>query len=342
MAGYRYEYRCPNCGTQLQLRMRVTQTRRRCPECGHPVTPQEIDRQRVEGCLFGAVGVIAIALGGVSCGVAGLPVGVGVFIVSALALGLMVRWLLKPNLPTSTPYGQSRYAPVPFPGVAPVPPAAHLPAARRSPLLMILMVVGGAVFVSCIFLGGIGVLVSWVPRTTVTAVATQPATKAAAAQDRAGGTTTRPTVAAVRTQPPKMTASTRPAGPRGQTPQQARGSVPSAPREFKLEYREFDLYTEDPQWPRVTVKTNARSEAEFRQVARVYRDRFARAKGFDILFYAMDGPNPPPLTKILQGDPATATRARDGQVATYGFNRVNGRETFEHRGSQRAKGSGRR
>jgi phage terminase large subunit GpA-like protein len=48
MAGYKYEWQCPNCGTQLQLKMRVTQTKRKCPHCATLVTPQEIDRQTAE------------------------------------------------------------------------------------------------------------------------------------------------------------------------------------------------------------------------------------------------------------------------------------------------------
>jgi predicted RNA-binding Zn-ribbon protein involved in translation (DUF1610 family) len=45
MAGYKYFWKCPSCGTELQLKMRVTQTKRKCPHCGELVTPQEIDRQ---------------------------------------------------------------------------------------------------------------------------------------------------------------------------------------------------------------------------------------------------------------------------------------------------------
>jgi predicted RNA-binding Zn-ribbon protein involved in translation (DUF1610 family) len=48
MAGYKYLWKCPSCGTELQLRMRVTQTKRKCPHCGVLVTPQEIDRQTLE------------------------------------------------------------------------------------------------------------------------------------------------------------------------------------------------------------------------------------------------------------------------------------------------------
>jgi len=48
MAGFQYFWTCPSCGTELELRKRVTQTKRRCPHCGDPVTFQEIDRQGVE------------------------------------------------------------------------------------------------------------------------------------------------------------------------------------------------------------------------------------------------------------------------------------------------------
>jgi DNA-directed RNA polymerase subunit M/transcription elongation factor TFIIS len=48
MAGYKYIYVCPKCKTYLELKMRVTQTKRKCPQCGTPITPQEIDRQTRE------------------------------------------------------------------------------------------------------------------------------------------------------------------------------------------------------------------------------------------------------------------------------------------------------
>jgi hypothetical protein len=54
MAGFKYDWKCPSCGTALQLKMRVTQTKRKCPHCGHPITPEEIDRQgawKGIGCL---------------------------------------------------------------------------------------------------------------------------------------------------------------------------------------------------------------------------------------------------------------------------------------------------
>jgi DNA-directed RNA polymerase subunit RPC12/RpoP len=48
MAKYKIDYRCPSCGTEVELRKRVTLTRRRCSHCGTPITPQEIDRQAAE------------------------------------------------------------------------------------------------------------------------------------------------------------------------------------------------------------------------------------------------------------------------------------------------------
>jgi HEAT repeat protein/DNA-directed RNA polymerase subunit RPC12/RpoP len=44
----KYQYRCPNCGTEVELRMRVTQTKRRCSYCNIPITTEEIDRQKAE------------------------------------------------------------------------------------------------------------------------------------------------------------------------------------------------------------------------------------------------------------------------------------------------------
>src|SRR5262245_10857736 len=48
MAGFQYHYQCPHCGTYLELRKRVTVTVRTCPQCGAPITPDEIDRQEDE------------------------------------------------------------------------------------------------------------------------------------------------------------------------------------------------------------------------------------------------------------------------------------------------------
>jgi predicted RNA-binding Zn-ribbon protein involved in translation (DUF1610 family) len=40
-----YLWSCPDCGTELELKKRVTQGKRSCPECGTIVTTDEIDRQ---------------------------------------------------------------------------------------------------------------------------------------------------------------------------------------------------------------------------------------------------------------------------------------------------------
>lgn len=45
MAGYRYDYTCPSCGSYFQLRMRTALTKRRCSYCGWAITRAEIDRQ---------------------------------------------------------------------------------------------------------------------------------------------------------------------------------------------------------------------------------------------------------------------------------------------------------
>jgi hypothetical protein len=58
MANYKYEYSCPTCGTSLDLRMRVTQRKRRCPQCGTPITPEEIDRQGAERNNLAALGYL--------------------------------------------------------------------------------------------------------------------------------------------------------------------------------------------------------------------------------------------------------------------------------------------
>lgn len=68
----RYFWSCPQCGTRLELRKRVTITKRRCPHCNALVTPQEIDRQSaesarhaqeaMEGAMDGCLKVAAVAL----------------------------------------------------------------------------------------------------------------------------------------------------------------------------------------------------------------------------------------------------------------------------------------
>jgi hypothetical protein len=84
VAGYKYEYTCPKCETNLEFMKRVTLTKRSCPQCGKPITPEEIDRQQqmkrlrtgavpegaqkpgqnslvLGGCLVMVVGVVIIA-----------------------------------------------------------------------------------------------------------------------------------------------------------------------------------------------------------------------------------------------------------------------------------------
>ena len=39
----KYYWRCPSCGTRLELRQRVTLTKRKCPHCATPITPEAID-----------------------------------------------------------------------------------------------------------------------------------------------------------------------------------------------------------------------------------------------------------------------------------------------------------
>jgi DNA-directed RNA polymerase subunit RPC12/RpoP len=43
--GRTFPFNCPGCGTTIQLRQRVTQTRRTCPGCGHRIDVAGIDRQ---------------------------------------------------------------------------------------------------------------------------------------------------------------------------------------------------------------------------------------------------------------------------------------------------------
>ena len=60
MAGYKYNWKCPNCGTDLQLKMRATQTKRKCPHCGTPVTPEEIDNQANLNAIGGLIGSLLL------------------------------------------------------------------------------------------------------------------------------------------------------------------------------------------------------------------------------------------------------------------------------------------
>jgi uncharacterized paraquat-inducible protein A len=68
-----YFWQCPKCGTRLELRKRVTVTKRRCPHCNTLVTVQGIDHHTGEAnrrharnflllLLFLILGLPAIAL----------------------------------------------------------------------------------------------------------------------------------------------------------------------------------------------------------------------------------------------------------------------------------------
>lgn len=39
-----YYYDCPDCGTSVELRKRVTVSKRTCSHCGHEITPEGIDQ----------------------------------------------------------------------------------------------------------------------------------------------------------------------------------------------------------------------------------------------------------------------------------------------------------
>jgi uncharacterized protein (DUF983 family) len=55
MGKYQYFWTCPKCRTKLELKMRVTQGSRRCPECGTAITTREIDKQRFLSVLATAL-----------------------------------------------------------------------------------------------------------------------------------------------------------------------------------------------------------------------------------------------------------------------------------------------
>jgi transposase len=54
-----YPYRCPKCKTEVVLRQRVTQTKRKYSYCGTPITIAEIDRQEQEKIKEQIVGLLS-------------------------------------------------------------------------------------------------------------------------------------------------------------------------------------------------------------------------------------------------------------------------------------------
>ncbi len=91
MSGYKYDWTCPNCGTYLQLKMRVTQTKRKCPHCGFRVTPEEIDRQawyRGVGCLI-IIGLVWLLCTVPAGTIAGLFQGLIYFIVGLAVIAVI-------------------------------------------------------------------------------------------------------------------------------------------------------------------------------------------------------------------------------------------------------------
>src|SRR5690349_24538979 len=60
MGGFKYDWRCPNCGTTLKLKMRATQTKRKCPHCGSAITPAEIDKQATLQAIGGFIASLCL------------------------------------------------------------------------------------------------------------------------------------------------------------------------------------------------------------------------------------------------------------------------------------------
>ena len=55
-------YTCPKCGTQLPFKMRIMQTKGKCPHCGEPITPEELDERDL--ILNVTLAVVIAAIGG--------------------------------------------------------------------------------------------------------------------------------------------------------------------------------------------------------------------------------------------------------------------------------------
>ena len=100
-SGYRYHYRCPQCGTVLHLRMRVTVRQRRCPHCGVAVTCDEIDRQTIDESLPPLLGTLIGVVPGMFLGLyvwnssRNLLFAVLALFLPALLLTVAISWLLS-------------------------------------------------------------------------------------------------------------------------------------------------------------------------------------------------------------------------------------------------------
>jgi putative FmdB family regulatory protein len=89
-----YHYRCPNCGAALELRQRVTQSKRKCPKCQTPIVTEVIDEQKQAqtaamwraGCAVPVfvLLLVVIAMGLLRLGTAGIVV----LLVGVLVLGV--------------------------------------------------------------------------------------------------------------------------------------------------------------------------------------------------------------------------------------------------------------
>ncbi len=79
--GRTFPFDCPGCGTQIELRQRVTQSRRVCPGCGFCISIEAIDRQldrmeperqrQLAGCAGCGTAATVLIVACTVCGVIG-------------------------------------------------------------------------------------------------------------------------------------------------------------------------------------------------------------------------------------------------------------------------------
>ena len=63
---YQYYFTCPICSTRVEVRKKVTISKRYCPECGHRIIPNNVKSNGSLGCglliiIFTLVGSFAIS-----------------------------------------------------------------------------------------------------------------------------------------------------------------------------------------------------------------------------------------------------------------------------------------